>query len=380
MEVINALLKKEDLSFGEEYAHKLLIEKPKYLQRLKGESDVEFARKWTVICFGLFNKSLTFSIEGRHTDDEGKVWESELLEFYYEIICKILSKQFQNYENSCTKRFFIKTPSTNYWLGRMIAELVPGAEDPQFEKILSILSDSILPELLPIVPDIKRESGNEKVYDEKFNSALPVVITKLHYKICMLRKEGKYLEERVYLTFKKLIVIKCLLEHPTDDLKNKNMSDVVIGSLLEALGDENKEVHIGAIAALQNIGEPAINPLIAALGHENKEIRTGAMATLKNIGEPAVNPLIMSLRDENMEVRCNAALTLGIISEPSAVNPLIEALKDENEKVRAGATYSLCKIGEPAVKPLTALLNDKNQIVRQLAALCLKKIETGNLA
>ena len=314
---------------------------------------------------------------------------------------------FSNYENNPNQGFHIDTPNVNYGLGRLVAELLPGDEDPQFENTVSILSESLLPQLLSIVPDIKRESGKENEYREKFNSALLVTIARLHDEISTLGKEGKDLEEYVWLTFKKVIVRKYLLEHNIENfenLKNRDIHNLVIKSflealgdedneihiraiaalqiigvpainpLIEALGDEDKKIHIGAVAALQNIGEPAINSLIAALGDENEETQTGAIAALKNIGESTMDSLIIALRDENAKIRGNAAITLGIMGKLAAVNPLIAALRDGNEEIRGSVTYALCKIGEPAVKPLTAVLNDENEIVQQLAASCLKKI------
>jgi len=393
-------------NLGEDYAHKLLVMRPKYLQKLEDETDTQYARKWTVISLGFLNRGLKLMAEG-------KPLEVERLALYQEVIGNIMSATFRNYENNPNREFHIDTPNINFALGRWIAELLPSDEDPQFEKFVSILSESLLPKLLPIVPDIKRDSGKENEYDEKFSSALPIVISKLHDEICILRKEGKYLEERVWLTLKKLIIKEYIVEYRIDNLKNKDKKVwvKVVNDLIDLLRDENKEAHTKAIRTLGEIGEPAIESLIEAFREENNEVCTGIMATLKNIGEPAVNPLIMALKDENEKVRYYAAITLGIISKSVAVNPLplIDALRDENKKVRGGAIYALGEIGEPAIEsliesfrdeneeirisataalieigeptiePLTAILNNnnENEIVRRYAALCLKKI-AGN--
>jgi len=86
-------------------------------------------------------------------------------------------------------------------------------------------------------------------------------------------------------------------------------------------------------------------------------------------------------------MRVFKSLTLGVFvllfcvstvasAQADGVDKLINQLKDENWSVRIAAAKALVKIGDSrAVKPLIAVLKDKNEIfARQTAAEALKKI------
>jgi len=84
---------------------------------------------------------------------------------------------------------------------------------------------------------------------------------------------------------------------------------------------------------------------------------------------------VQELSSKDPAVRMEAARKLGETKDSSAVSPLIDVLKrDKNWGVRAAAEDALVSIGEPAVKPLTALLNDQDWHVRRRAARTLGEI------
>jgi HEAT repeat protein len=93
--------------------------------------------------------------------------------------------------------------------------------------------------------------------------------------------------------------------------------------------------------------------------------RGSAIKALKNIGDRAVEPMIAALNDENENVRIFAADVLGEIKDSRAVEPLITALRDENVEVREKTVSALGKIKHPRVLEfLIGALKDENSKVR----------------
>jgi hypothetical protein len=131
-------------------------------------------------------------------------------------------------------------------------------------------------------------------------------------------------------------------------------------------------------AALVKIGSPAVKPLIAALKNANSDVlRVKAITVLGKIGDKgAVGPLILALKDTEVDtVRVAAAIALGKIGDNRALKPLILALKDPYSVLQDEAVAALVKIGEPAVEPLIAALEDTDtDAVRVAAAIALGKI------
>jgi len=143
------------------------------------------------------------------------------------------------------------------------------------------------------------------------------------------------------------------------------------------------------------IGAPAVEPLSAALKDANNIVRHAAAGALGEIGDArAVESLVTALKDKDENVRRAAAGALGEIGDARAVEPLRAALQDANRDVclaaiaaldrlgwqpdqgEAGAAYWVARrqwdrcveIGTPAVKPLSAALQDRDEDVRCGAA------------
>lgn len=79
-----------------------------------------------------------------------------------------------------------------------------------------------------------------------------------------------------------------------------------------------------------------VEGLINAMGYESdSKIHLDALHALINIGEPAVEPLIKALKDVNNEIRVGAASSLGWIGDARAIEPLIEVLNKYDDESMA---------------------------------------------
>ncbi len=131
----------------------------------------------------------------------------------------------------------------------------------------------------------------------------------------------------------------------------------VVAPLLSVLEDES----IGRYAAegLGAVRDPrAVGPLVASL--ENEKIRRSSMAALVQIGDPAVEPLIAAMENPNPKVRAEVAWGLGMLRDPRAVEALLKASEDDNLEVRRNALTALGLIRDGrAVGTLIAALEDE---------------------
>jgi hypothetical protein len=122
---------------------------------------------------------------------------------------------------------------------------------------------------------------------------------------------------------------------------------------------------LSGLAYLCGCGEPTIDELIQDLSDSDREY--DARWALVEIGEPAVEPLIAALDDGNSEIRSWAMWCLGEIGDPRAVEPLITILHDEKKYWWGTAKSSLIEIGAPAVEPLVACLKEADADVAERA-------------
>ena len=95
------------------------------------------------------------------------------------------------------------------------------------------------------------------------------------------------------------------------------------------------------------------------------------------VGNPgSIAILVEALREKNGNVRANAARALGGIGPAAkeAIPVLLSALQDREAHVRWDAARALGQIGAAAAEGLAAAVNDKDPVVRQIAADALKLI------
>jgi HEAT repeat protein len=102
------------------------------------------------------------------------------------------------------------------------------------------------------------------------------------------------------------------------------------------------------------------------------KVRQSAAEALGELADAsAVGPLIYSLGyDDKEHVRWSAAQALGRIRDVKALDPLLEAAtRDSTISVRSAAAEAIVQIGEPAVKPLIAVLPHSWQAAQILGRL-----------
>jgi len=161
-----------------------------------------------------------------------------------------------------------------------------------------------------------------------------------------------------------------------------------VPQLIEALGDEQLPVHVGAGKALKQMGPAVVYDLIGALKHESPTVRRHAAMLLYGsavrndvVVEDAVPALCEALKDSDPDVRRWAATALEWIGSDAgqAVPDLIDALNDSEGPVREWAAKALGSIGldaKPALAALTEALLDEEPGVREAASGALDQIHS----
>lgn len=148
------------------------------------------------------------------------------------------------------------------------------------------------------------------------------------------------------------------------------MGEFIIEPLIQGLKDNNPDVReIAAQILGKRRDEKAVEPLIELLEDEQLKVQKAAQDALSNIGEPALDPLIAYINDQNKSIhsREQAIFALGGIGEP-AVESLIQLLAESATGFDGFAASALNDIGKPAVEPLIRTLEDDNPYVRAHAA------------
>lgn len=121
-------------------------------------------------------------------------------------------------------------------------------------------------------------------------------------------------------------------------IKDKRAVEAVI----EALDDEDYFVRDRAAWALGRIeGKNAIEPLIKHLKDERYGYNRGAAMGLSEIGKDAVEALSEVLDDDDSEVRLGAVQALNFIYDESVIRLLRKAVNDGNHLVREWAREAL---------------------------------------
>jgi HEAT repeat protein len=146
--------------------------------------------------------------------------------------------------------------------------------------------------------------------------------------------------------------------------------------LIKDLNDENSTVRALAAESLGDYNDSnVIDPLIQAFEDRDPNVQLKASSALVKIGKPTVYPLIHALKYKTNIVREIAASTLGKIDDSSVVDQLTLSLDDSDSNVREEAAYSLGELKDPrAVEPLIKSLKDKDCSVRAEAAWALGEI------
>lgn len=147
--------------------------------------------------------------------------------------------------------------------------------------------------------------------------------------------------------------------------------------LLILIQDANENVRSNTAYSLGRLGDRrAVEPLIQALHDEHSTTRYNAAAALGELGDArATEPLVRLLNDSDNSLRYRVVIALGALGNTHAVPPLISALLDHYEIVSRAAAESLGNLQDTrAVEPLLAALHATSLVVRRAAAAALGHI------
>jgi HEAT repeat protein len=121
-------------------------------------------------------------------------------------------------------------------------------------------------------------------------------------------------------------------------------------------------------------GSKAVPPLIQTLESGHSSATKEAALILGAIGDArAVKPLVAVLEDRDADLRWAAIWALVRIGSPSVAD-LINSFENSQADANAGAEIALAKIGKPAVPQLISALDNKNARVRRHCARLLGRI------
>jgi hypothetical protein len=159
----------------------------------------------------------------------------------------------------------------------------------------------------------------------------------------------------------------CLLEEPEDACAGQSCG-----------GDHHGHAHSPseeALKALIGFGEVSVDPLIKACSQQDVETRRKALRALGEMKQRRAIPcMAVSLKHDNTNVRMLAAWGLGQMGEP-ALKPLLAELEDKGSPGRSDAAFALGKINQPqAIGPLIAALKETDPELRKESAKALSRI------
>ena len=153
-----------------------------------------------------------------------------------------------------------------------------------------------------------------------------------------------------------------------------------VSPLIEALRDSDRAVKTAATSALTAIGGPAVVDLSYCLQDPDLSVQEAAASILSEIADERVlEPLESALLSQDWVVRMHAARAVGRLGHSRSVETLVLLLQDKVPAVRDEAIAALVSMGESAVEPLVAALEDQDWRVRLRAteALCVVKSPTA---
>ncbi|HVN65756.1 MAG TPA: HEAT repeat domain-containing protein [Methanomicrobiales archaeon] len=154
------------------------------------------------------------------------------------------------------------------------------------------------------------------------------------------------------------------------------MGEAAVPALVQAVREEEHQVHLVASVALGEIGRPAVLPLVRAFREKDGLTRVKIADILADIGDPALDEILGALRDPDEEIRVLSAIALGEMRNPRAIDHLIVALRDGSETVRAQAAISLGELGSSGGEEALAKAAeaDPSPAVRQVAVNALIRV------
>jgi HEAT repeat protein len=213
--------------------------------------------------------------------------------------------------------------------------------DPStFDEITEVLLDD---------PQIKVRQAAAKALGETRNpSAIPFLMEALHDSYWWYEKDREV-----------LVLLEAI----------EKMGAPVVDVLIEALGDQERNVRKFAVTILGNLRDArAIEELGMTVYDLHHEVGQAAAEALAKFGEPAIPILTGALTHPEAAVRGHAVIGLGNIHNGRVVPLLIEMLSDPDRDVVRKAMQSLAGFKDAdAVTALREIAADR--LDRELAAL-----------
>lgn len=156
-----------------------------------------------------------------------------------------------------------------------------------------------------------------------------------------------------------------------------------INSLIEVLGDQDRDLVLCASTSIEKFGHYAA-PILRKnwKSHKSHRVQVNTTLLLRKI-EPndnaIIEQLISLLTNQDPYIRYRAAEGIGEAKEKgkNAVPTLIQIIHDPEPDVREKVAFALGEIGKPAslaTNELVKLLNDEDQEIRAMAAYSLGSI------
>ncbi len=153
------------------------------------------------------------------------------------------------------------------------------------------------------------------------------------------------------------------------------MSGIDIRDLIKEFTSGSDHQAEAAALHLAASGSRSLGILDELLKNQNPDVRWWATRSLAEINATQVFPLLLqALHDPEPEVRQCAALALRFQPDPDAIPALIHSLSSSDQLLARLAGDALIAIGNDAVVPLMAVMEDSSQTARMEAARALASI------
>lgn len=151
------------------------------------------------------------------------------------------------------------------------------------------------------------------------------------------------------------------LQRSIISLLSEIKSPEAVPALVDILHDQHHRTRLAAVNALGAIRDPsAVQHLIKLVKSSEASIRVAVLRALTELDpSTALNNNIEAINDIDPGVRKQAILNLARseIKSPSVISTLIEALADPVGEVRTAAVNVLGEFGQPAIAALVDMLN-----------------------